>query len=58
MDSIKGTIEILTRSEEAAFKTSGGYYYTARPTCSCGYKGKWCGPGQAQDLAEAHRCDR
>ena len=49
---------IQNRTEAAAFKATGGRVYTARAVCTCGYRGKWCPVGHANDLAAAHDCNK
>lgn len=50
---------VETRTQAEADKSRNGAAYRHRAACpDCGYTGRWTGGLHAEDLAEAHRCDR
>lgn len=57
-EAAAGVTAIVERRTPALAERSGNTY-TARPVCrKCGYRGKWTGVYHAEDLRDAHRCDR
>lgn len=53
------TAPAIVERRTPALAERAGNTYTARAVCrNCGYRGKWTGVYHAEDLRDAHRCDR